>query len=82
MIISLHKLAPKPGTFTVFDFHWMDVPQIGYELTRIPDHRLVLVLRAPHPFYILPSFLMHMEDVHLMHPFWYVFLINKTLIGC
>ncbi len=37
LVVSCFKLAPRPGIFTVFDLHKMDVPLIGWELTRVPD---------------------------------------------
>ncbi len=30
------ELTARPGIFAVLDFHKMDVPLIGYELTRVP----------------------------------------------
>ncbi len=34
LAVSGFKLAPRPGVFTVLDFHKMDVPLIGWELIR------------------------------------------------
>ncbi len=31
------KLAPRPGVHALLDFHKMDMPLIGYELTRVPN---------------------------------------------
>ncbi len=37
LVVSSFKLAPRPGIFTVLDFHKMDVPLIGWELTGVLD---------------------------------------------
>ncbi len=37
LLLGSLKLAPKPGILAVLGFHEMDVPLIGYELTRVPD---------------------------------------------
>jgi len=51
LLLGSLELAPRPSFFAVLDFHEMDVPQIGYEVTRVPDpgQRQVLLQRAPHP---------------------------------
>jgi len=37
LVVSCFKLALRPGVFTVLDLHKMDVPLIGWELTKFPD---------------------------------------------
>jgi len=42
-VVSGFKLAPRPGIFTVLDLHKIEVPLIGWELTRVLDSRRRLV---------------------------------------
>ncbi len=37
LLLANLKLTSRPGNFTEPDFHEMNVPLIGYELTRVPD---------------------------------------------
>jgi len=37
LVVSGFELVLRLGTFTVLDFHKMDVPLIGWELTGLPD---------------------------------------------
>jgi len=43
MMVRGFELAPRPGIFTILDFHKMDVPLIGHGLTGVLDHGQRLV---------------------------------------